>query len=150
MGAGNLEVRYLDGNNVPLRYKVRRAEGQPPALSVLREMEAHPEAPWEVRDRLLQPKEAGDSHESPPPPTPAEVMYALVRYWPCVSGARLIRKAVLKASPRPRLTKKLLREGTRSGLFACGPGSDLGLKYGLPVRESETTIRGSQIRRGDY
>jgi hypothetical protein len=50
---GGFAVRYLDGAGIPEHYKLRRVEGEPVPLSVLREMEKCPEAPWEVRDRIL-------------------------------------------------------------------------------------------------
>jgi hypothetical protein len=56
LGMDGLEVRYLDGPNVPLRYKVRKVPGEPVSLSVRAEMEQHPDAPWEVRDRLWKQK----------------------------------------------------------------------------------------------
>jgi hypothetical protein len=46
-------VRYLHGADIPLRFKQRTVPGDPVPLAVLREMEANPEAPWEVRDRML-------------------------------------------------------------------------------------------------
>jgi hypothetical protein len=52
-GTDELPVRYLDGAGVPIRYKVRRVEGEPVPTSVLVEMELHPEEPWKVRDRML-------------------------------------------------------------------------------------------------
>lgn len=52
-GSGRLPVRYLDGADIPMRYKLRLAEGEPVPLSVLAEMERQPAEPWRVRDRLL-------------------------------------------------------------------------------------------------
>ena len=46
-------VRYLDGAGIPDRFKLRSVPGDPVPPAVLREMEANPEAPWEVRDRML-------------------------------------------------------------------------------------------------
>ena len=46
-------VRYLDGAGVPMRYKVRRVDGEPVPMNVLAEMERHPAEPWKVRDRML-------------------------------------------------------------------------------------------------
>jgi hypothetical protein len=51
-----LPVRYLDGAGVPLRYKVRRVEGEPVPRSVLAAMERHPAEPWKVRDLMLREK----------------------------------------------------------------------------------------------
>ena len=48
-----LPVRYLDGSRVPMRYKVRRVEGEPVPMNVLAEMERDPAEPWMVRDRML-------------------------------------------------------------------------------------------------
>jgi hypothetical protein len=53
-GSDQLPVRYLDGAGVPVRYKLRRVAGEPVPMSVLAEMERHPEEPWKVRDRMLQ------------------------------------------------------------------------------------------------
>jgi len=53
MGADHLPIRYLDGAGVPMRYKVRRVEGEPVPMSVLAAMEQHPTEPWSVRDRML-------------------------------------------------------------------------------------------------
>lgn len=50
-----LPVRYLDGAGVPLRYKLRRVEGEPVSANILAEMEQAPAEPWKVRDRLLAP-----------------------------------------------------------------------------------------------
>ena len=52
-GSGGLPVRYLDGADVPLRYKLRRVGGEPVPINVLREMERHPADPWNIRDRML-------------------------------------------------------------------------------------------------
>lgn len=46
-------IRYLDGAGVPMRYKLRRVEGEPVPTNVLAEMEQHPAEPWKVRDRML-------------------------------------------------------------------------------------------------
>ena len=50
-GSDGPPVRYLDGACIPMRYKLRRVEGEPVPLSVLTEMEQHPAEPWKVRDR---------------------------------------------------------------------------------------------------
>ena len=47
-------VRYLDGAGIPIRYKARRVAGEAVPLNVLAEMEANPEQPWLVRDRLFK------------------------------------------------------------------------------------------------
>ena len=47
-------VRYLDGAGIPIRYKTRRVAGEAVPLNVLAEMEAKPEQPWLVRDRLFK------------------------------------------------------------------------------------------------
>jgi hypothetical protein len=52
-GSDRLPLRYLDGAGVPIRYKVRRVEGEPVPMTVLAEMERHPAEPWKVRDRML-------------------------------------------------------------------------------------------------
>jgi hypothetical protein len=53
IGSDRLPVRYLDGAVIPMQYKLRQGEGEPVPMSVLAEMERHPEAPWKVRDRML-------------------------------------------------------------------------------------------------
>jgi hypothetical protein len=52
-GADQLPVRYLDGTGIPLRYKLRLVPGEPVPTNVLTEMERQPEAPWRIRDRML-------------------------------------------------------------------------------------------------
>ena len=52
-GSDRLPVRYLDGAGVPMRYKLRRVEGEPVPMNVLAAMEQHPAEPWKVRDRML-------------------------------------------------------------------------------------------------
>ena len=58
-GFDRLPLRYLDGAGVPMRYKVRRAEGEPVPMSVLAEMERQQAEPWKVRDRRLILSEQG-------------------------------------------------------------------------------------------
>jgi hypothetical protein len=53
LGLDGLPVRYLDGAGVPIRYKVRRVDGEPVPMKVLAEMERNPAEPWKVRDRML-------------------------------------------------------------------------------------------------
>lgn len=55
-GSDRLPIHYLDGADVPMRYKLRRVEGEPNPQNVLLEMERSPREPWKVRDRLLQEK----------------------------------------------------------------------------------------------
>jgi hypothetical protein len=52
-GLDRLLLRYLDGAGVPMRYKVRRVNGEPVPMNVLAEMERNPAEPWKVRDRML-------------------------------------------------------------------------------------------------
>jgi hypothetical protein len=75
-GSDRLPLRYLDGAGVPMRYKVRRVDGEPVPMNVLAEMERaqadlmeapdpmetstqskggpmEHEYPWTVRDRML-------------------------------------------------------------------------------------------------
>jgi hypothetical protein len=49
-----LPVRYLDGAGIPMRYKLRRGDGEPVPLHVLNAMEQQPGEPWKVRDRMLK------------------------------------------------------------------------------------------------
>ena len=65
--ADQLPVQYLDSPRTPLRYKVRRAAGEPVPENVRREMELHPEAPWVVRARLM-----GKGRFVPWPAAPSE------------------------------------------------------------------------------
>jgi hypothetical protein len=56
VGSGTAPVLYLDGPDVPMRYKVRRVDGDPVPLNILRAMlaaQAAGEKPWKVRDRML-------------------------------------------------------------------------------------------------
>ena len=53
-GSERLPVRYLDGAAVPMRYKLRRVEGEPVPRNVRSEMERNPREPWKVRDRMLR------------------------------------------------------------------------------------------------
>ena len=52
-GSDQLPIRYLDGAGVPMRYKLRRVEGDPVPMSVLKEMELGPADPWKIRDQML-------------------------------------------------------------------------------------------------
>ena len=52
-GSEGLPVRYLDGANIPMRYRMRRVEGEPVPMNVLAAMEQNPAEPWKVRDRML-------------------------------------------------------------------------------------------------
>ena len=52
-GSDGLPVRYLDGSGIPMRFKLRRVEGEPVPMNVLTEMELHTAEPWKVRDRML-------------------------------------------------------------------------------------------------
>jgi hypothetical protein len=50
LGSAELPVLYLDGPNVPLRYKLRRVPGEPVPQHIREEMERSVE-PWKVRSR---------------------------------------------------------------------------------------------------
>ncbi len=52
-GSDGPAVRYLDGAGIPMRYKLRRVDGEPVPMNVLAAMERHPADPWKVRDRML-------------------------------------------------------------------------------------------------
>lgn len=52
-GSDRLPVRHLDWAGVPMRYKVRRVDGEPVPMNVLAEMERNPAEAWKVRDRML-------------------------------------------------------------------------------------------------
>lgn len=55
-GNQDIPVRYVDGPNIPMKYKVRKMKGTPVPLDVVAAMDkanlAHRPA-WEVRDRML-------------------------------------------------------------------------------------------------
>jgi len=38
---------------IPMRYRLRRVDGEPVPMNVLNEMELHPADPWKIRDRML-------------------------------------------------------------------------------------------------
>jgi hypothetical protein len=55
-GNQDLPVRYLDGRDVPMRYKVRNVEGDPVPLSIVKAMDkanAAGEPAWDTRDCML-------------------------------------------------------------------------------------------------
>jgi hypothetical protein len=54
VGPGQLSVRYLDGAGIPMKYKLRRVEGEPVPMGVLAEMERRPAEHWKVRDQMLK------------------------------------------------------------------------------------------------
>ena len=51
-GSDQLPVRYLDGD-VLMKYKLRKAPGEPVPGNVLAAMEQAPNEPWIIRDRML-------------------------------------------------------------------------------------------------
>ena len=51
LGMDHLQVSYLDGAGIPLRYKVRQVGGEPVAMSVLARMKMHSTEPWKARRR---------------------------------------------------------------------------------------------------
>lgn len=59
LGLNRLPIRYLDGAAIPMRYKLRRVDGDPVPTMVLNEMERRPVNPWNVRDRMLKEGSAG-------------------------------------------------------------------------------------------
>jgi hypothetical protein len=55
-GNQDIPVRYIDGPNIPMKYKVRRMKGTPVPLDVVGAMDKANLArrpAWEVRDRML-------------------------------------------------------------------------------------------------
>jgi hypothetical protein len=52
-GSGQVLVRYLDGDSIPMKYKWRKVPGEPVPANVLAAMEQEPNQPWVVRDRML-------------------------------------------------------------------------------------------------
>jgi hypothetical protein len=53
-GSDSLPVRYLDGDGIPMRYKLRQVDGEPVTAEIREAMERGPEKPWVVRDRMLE------------------------------------------------------------------------------------------------
>jgi hypothetical protein len=53
-GNGHLPVKYLDGDGIPMKYKLRKVPGEPVPANVLAAMEHEPNQPWAVRDRMLK------------------------------------------------------------------------------------------------
>jgi hypothetical protein len=53
-GSGQVPIRYLDGDCIPMKYKLRKVPGEPVPINVLIEMEKHPKEPWIIRDRMLE------------------------------------------------------------------------------------------------
>jgi hypothetical protein len=46
-------VRYLDGDGIPSRYRLRTVAGEVVPVTVLKAMQAESAKPWLVRDRML-------------------------------------------------------------------------------------------------
>jgi hypothetical protein len=53
-GSDPLSVRYLDGDGVPMRFKLRGVDGEPVTPEIREAMERAHEKPWRVRDRMLK------------------------------------------------------------------------------------------------
>lgn len=53
LDSDQLTVRYLDGAGIPMRYKLRRVEGEPVPVSAFAEMDRNPAEPWKVRGGML-------------------------------------------------------------------------------------------------
>jgi hypothetical protein len=53
-GSDQVPVRYLDGDSIPMKYKLRRVPGEPVPINVLAAMEQEPNQPWVIRDRMLE------------------------------------------------------------------------------------------------
>ena len=98
-GSDRLPVRYLDGAAVPMRYKVRRVEGEPVPRDVLLEMERSPREPWKVRDRMLQEMGWGLSARS-------------WVEWKAAQLNRLFQEQGVTGRPG-RITAKTIRHGER-------------------------------------
>jgi hypothetical protein len=52
LGMDELQVRYLDGPGVPMKFKLRRVTGEPVTEYVRLAMERHPD-PWKAREQIL-------------------------------------------------------------------------------------------------
>ena len=53
-GSDSLPVRYLDGDRIPMRFKLRRVDGEPVTPEIRAAMERAHEKPWTVRNRMLK------------------------------------------------------------------------------------------------
>jgi hypothetical protein len=61
----HLPVRYLDGAGIPLRYKLRRVEGEPVPMRVLAEMERHSAELWKARGPSAESRPLSGFGKSP-------------------------------------------------------------------------------------
>lgn len=52
VGNKDIEVRYLDGPGIPMRFKARTMKGQPVPLNIVSAM-YRASKPWETRDNML-------------------------------------------------------------------------------------------------
>jgi hypothetical protein len=71
LGSNRPPILYLDGVGVPMRYKLRRVEGEPVPMNVLIEMERQTADPWNVRDRMLKEMRWLNKGNAQPGPTAA-------------------------------------------------------------------------------
>jgi len=80
-GLGDRVVQYLDGQDVPMRYKARKIPGEPVPLSVLAAMEQAEREPWRVRDQMLRAMGWRATAKRPPAPqgSLSEVVAAIHR-----------------------------------------------------------------------
>ena len=62
---GHLPARYLDGAGIPLRYKLRRVEGEPVPVSGLAEMERHSAELWKARGPSAESRPLSGFGKSP-------------------------------------------------------------------------------------
>ena len=110
-GSNGVPIRYLDGAGIPMRYKLRRVEGEPVPLTVLAEMERSPREPWKVRDRMLHDM-GWDSGACSWPE------------WKAVQLNRLFQQQGVTRRPG-RITAETVRHGEISrGRKHCGSMSD--------------------------
>jgi hypothetical protein len=106
-GREEMPVKYLDAPDVPEQYKLRRVVGEPVPMSVLRAMQAEPNVPWEVRDRLLAAmkwnrKSFGELRGEQPAQTPSDP--AKDTFAAHTSSANATKAQRLKASKSSRAT----------------------------------------------
>jgi hypothetical protein len=54
LNSADIRIRYLDGVDIPDRFKVRDVAGESVPMNVLAEMVRNPTEPWKVRDCMLE------------------------------------------------------------------------------------------------
>jgi hypothetical protein len=137
-GLGGLPVRYLDGAGIPMRYKLRRVEGEPVPMNVLAELERRQADlmegrdpmqdsgpmegtdPWTVRDQMLN--EMGWCSKS--------MSWA---EWKAAALNRLFLEQGVTGQPG-RITTATVRHGERKIAISLRRTGGVGLKSSTPMR----------------